>query len=255
MPRTFGELSTHESRLRGAAEYPRCNLKDADARRHFNFGFIPRFYMLQASRLFLEGWIDPDRTHRSVYDVTECAVHVNAYYLNLRGALDNLAWTLQYEWGLLPGVVENQRRGRFRCSLFNDEFVSAVRCRSAHLGDALADFKDWANELAEFRDPAAHRVPLYAARTVLTSQQQMDEFHRIGADASLSEEARGARTVGEILGEASDAGDFVPVMFLSEPDKLQYFSIEQQIGRDHAAYLLISGEVVEALTNEGRKGG
>ena len=91
-------------------------------------------YMLQSSRLFLCDRCSPQRKEPlSVYEATECAIHLNAYYLNLRGTLDNLAWVLQYEWGLLANVAEDTR-GRLGCNLFGRQFLKALKARHAALG-------------------------------------------------------------------------------------------------------------------------
>src|SRR6266516_5287455 len=89
-------LLHRESLLRGETIKKSNVFTNQDARRHFHEGFVRRHYMLQSSRLFLEEHCSLDRqTPLSPYEATDCAIHVNAYYANLRGALDNLAWVLQ----------------------------------------------------------------------------------------------------------------------------------------------------------------
>jgi hypothetical protein len=95
-------LLRRESALRSSTFAKRDAFTSANARRHFNEGFVRRHYMLQSSRLFLCLHCSQSRKEPlSPYEATDCAIHLNAYYLNLRGALDNLAWVLQYEWQLL----------------------------------------------------------------------------------------------------------------------------------------------------------
>jgi hypothetical protein len=91
-------LLSRESALRRMTFAKRDAFTSHDAWRHFNEGVVRRHYMLQSSRLFLCDRCSPQRKEPlSVYEATECAIHLNAYYLNLRGTLDNLAWVLQYE--------------------------------------------------------------------------------------------------------------------------------------------------------------
>jgi hypothetical protein len=92
-------LLSRESALRRMTFAKRDAFTSHDAWRHFNEGVVRRHYMLQSSRLFLCDRCSPQRKEPlSVYEATECAIHLNAYYLNLRGTLDNLAWVLQYEF-------------------------------------------------------------------------------------------------------------------------------------------------------------
>lgn len=192
-------LLQQEHDLRARMFDKRDAFKSPDARRHFNEGFVRRHYMLQSSRLFLAERAHSDRTQPlSPYEATDCAIHVNAYYLNLRGALDNIAWTLRYEWQVLPGVSEDVPKGRQACNVFSSEFRRALQPRNCALASILDQHADWGAELAELRDPAAHRIPIYVPPMVMTSQHQVDEFRRIGAQGALPARERGGRFSTEI---------------------------------------------------------
>ncbi len=236
-----------ESELRSRTLSKQDVFKSKDARRHFNEGFVCRHYMLQSSRLFLGECTRQDRKEPlSPYEATDCAIHVNAYYLNLRGALDNLAWTLQYEWQLLPKVSEDVP-SRKQCGLFARAFRMALKSRSSSLASLLEQQTDWARELADLRDPAAHRVPIYVPPAIMTSQDQVDEFRRIGAQASMPASERGDRSISEIYQEAQAVGEFAPVMIISNREGLQIRYIDDQIGSDHVKYLIVAGAVVDLL--------
>jgi hypothetical protein len=76
-------------------------LKHVDASRHFQYGLVRRHRMLETStrmiqRIVYLGRMDPLTTE----EVDDLNVHLNALYLNIRGALDNLGWVLQYEFNL-----------------------------------------------------------------------------------------------------------------------------------------------------------
>jgi hypothetical protein len=139
-----------ESDLRSSTFEKRDAFTCANARRHFNEGFVRRHYMLQSSRLFLSQHCSQGRKEPlSVYEATDCAIHVNAYYLNLRGALDNLAWVLQYEWQLLDGVTEDGGRERQACYLFDRRFLAPLKSQHSELESVLAQHSNWAGELAK----------------------------------------------------------------------------------------------------------
>jgi hypothetical protein len=105
----------------------------------------------------------------------------------------------------------------------------------------------WASELAELRDPAAHRVPIYVPPSVITSQEQVDKFRRIEAQADAAPSERGARPISEIYREAQAVADFAPVMIISTPKGLEMRLIGEQVRYDHDKYLTIARAVVDAL--------
>jgi hypothetical protein len=241
-------LLWRESELRSSTLDKRDAFTSPNARRHFNEGFVRRHYMLQSSRLFLSQHCRQGRKEPlSPYEATDCAIHLNAYYLNLRGTLDNLAWVLQYEWQLLAGVMEEGGRGRQACSLFGPRFLAALKSQQPKLASVLEQHGHWASELAELRDPAAHRVPIYVPPSVITSQEQVDKFRRIEAQADAAPSERGDRPISEIYREAQAVADFAPVMIISTPQGLEMRLISEQVRYDHDKYLTIARAIVDAL--------
>jgi hypothetical protein len=106
---------------------------------------------------------------------------------------------------------------------------------------------NWARELAELRDPAAHRVPIYVPPSVITSQEQVEKFRHIEAQADVAPSERGDRPISEIYREAQAVADFMPVMIISTPQGLGIRSISEQVRSDHDKYLTIARAVVDAL--------
>jgi hypothetical protein len=241
-------LLRRESVLRSSTFAKRNTFANANAGRHFNEGFVRRFYMLQSSRLFLCQHCSHSRKEPlSPYEATDCAIHLNAYYLNLRGALDNLAWVLQYEWQLFADVTEDDKRGRQACMLSGRRFLDALQAKYPELASVLKQHENWSKELAELRDPAAHRVPIYVPPSVITSQEQAEKFRHIAAQADLPLSERGDRLISEIYREAQAVADFKPVMIISTPQGWATRPISGQVRSDHDKYLIIATAVVDAL--------
>jgi len=115
------------------------------------------------------------------------------------------------------------------------------------LAFVLEQHGDWARELANLRDPAAHRIPIYVLPSVMTTQAQIDEFKRIEAQADAAPSERGDRSISEIYREAQAVADFSPVMIVSTSQGLKMGSISEQVRYDHDKYLMIAGAVVDAL--------
>jgi hypothetical protein len=242
------EILELESDLLEKAYFKGRDMRDRQAIRHLKEGLIRRLYMMRSSRIFMRENTQPDRkiplgAHLS----TELAVHVNGYYLNLCGSLDNMAWMLAYEWSMFPNLDENSLDSRRYCNLFGNRFRQDVRRRHGGLAQLLADHVDWNRELRDFRDPAAHRIPLYVSPGVITSEEVRDKFYEIGREAEKSEEERGGRSVSEIFEEQRALATYIPIIITSSPTGLTPHSIPSQIGADHTSFLKITQAVVSAL--------
>jgi hypothetical protein len=161
--------------------------------------------------------------------------------------LDNLAWVLQYEWQILAGVTEDGGRDRQACNLFGPRFLASLKSQHPRLASVLEQHGSWARELAELRDPAAHRVPIYVPPSVIASQEQIDKFRRMEGQAEAAPSERGDRPISEIYREAQAVADFAPVMIFSTPQGLEMRLIGEQVRYDHDKYLTIARAVVDAL--------
>ncbi len=223
-------------------------LQDANARRHCKEGFWRRHGMIETSRFRLQSIIVEERERPlDPYAATEAAIHLNAYYLNLRGAFDNLAWCLQYEWKLLGDVNELSPKRRGDCNLWGKRFSAVVRLKNSPLATSLHSHATWATELARFRDPAAHRIPLYVIPAVITTEAQLAEFQRLDSLAGESEEVRGGRSRSSLNNEARSAASYQPLMTTSDPDHLGVHRIPEQFADDHEHYLAIAEAVLTAI--------
>ena len=99
----------------------------------------------------------------------QLTLFLNAYYLNLTGSLDNLAWALTYHHQLLANIDESKREHRIFVQLVGKNFLSTLLQKQlTQLHAELELFRDWYWEIREFRDAAAHRIPLAVPLAVLS---------------------------------------------------------------------------------------
>jgi hypothetical protein len=206
----------HEQNLLLLSTTLSSSLNSRHAKRHLEEGFNRRFMMMQTSRLFLQKHTDPaDPSIRSTFIMPELNIHLNAYYLNLRGALDNLAWILQYEWQLMPGVTEKNKPQKI--GLTAPGFLLHLHRISIKLEAALTDYSSWVKEVKLLRDPAAHRVPIYATPGHVDHNNQVQNY--------------------------------LPIMFLANDDGDEFRLIPDQMFTEHTNFLEISNLVLGALNN------
>lgn len=222
-------------------------LKNAGALLHLKGGLGCRHYILRHCREYLERtcFAATDKPLSAVA-ATEAAVHLNGYYLNLRGALDNLAWMLQLELEVVPGVTEASGK-RTSIDLFGKAFLDSLGKKSCCHVRPIVALKQWGLDLAKLRDPAAHRVPLYVPPGIMTSQEQVDEFRRLDELSGTPEDELGGRSRIEVILEAQRVSSFAPVFCVTSLAGIQLYSIPRQVLADHRRYLHLTRKVLEAF--------
>ena len=244
-----------EQNLLGMSVFRADRLGNSNAKRHIKRGFDFRLLMIQSSRIFLrENTRRADQRPLDPYLASEISVHLNSYYLNVCGAFDNLAWSLTYECSLLSGANEEQGRSRRFCNLFGDAFIASL-VTSGHddLARLLQSQRDWGRELKEIRDPAAHRISLYAAPGVVRDTETLAEFRRIESQASLRREDLVGRSRSSYLNEPRLLARYYPLMVLQLPSGAEQIGgIPGQVGRDHGIFLEVTTAVLaELLPDQG----
>jgi hypothetical protein len=78
---------------------------------------------------------------------------MNVIYFNIRGTLDNFAWALLHEYAPDKLKINRAKVGLFNSCITQDG-------RFDRLSPALNAHRDWNCDLADRRDPSAHRIPL-----------------------------------------------------------------------------------------------
>jgi hypothetical protein len=99
---------------------------------------------------------------------------VNSFYVNLLGALDNLAWASTFELGLLKNPSEDDADTRHFCSLASGDFRRRISGVRPSIGVLVADMQGWLREVKRFRDPATHRLPLSIMPGVMTDVEETE---------------------------------------------------------------------------------
>jgi hypothetical protein len=226
-----------------------ADLASPAARHHLSGGFNRRLLMLATGRRAIEAITHSPRdapigAHRAM----ELGIQLNAYYLNLCGALDNLAWAMQYEWDVLPGVKETGP-GRQKCGLFTPAFTRALTIARPQLASALESHRDWYDDLRDLRDPAAHRVPLYAIPGYMTEADAV-ECRQLQATAVAKGHAGDHHGMMQLMHRSTMLGGYAPYMAIWTPEGEQLVDAWQSVVRDHHQFQivaqLVSGTLISA---------
>lgn len=108
-----------------------------------------KFELLQAERL------EDDKLRFNHYFIL--SYHLNSFYLNLWGFLDNLAWVFNYLYDL--GFTKKEP---MKVTFSHKKYVPALATKAPNVSAILSDktFKQWLENLTLKRHPAAHKEPL-----------------------------------------------------------------------------------------------
>ncbi len=130
--------------------------------------------------------------HLSKEALTDIDINLHAFFINVAGIFDNLAWVFVYENDLL-GKSKEGKIPRDWVGLFNEE-------TQKHLKVELRDYlntdsmKSWYRSYSKsYRDTLAHRIPLYVPPSLL-SEADAKEYQIIEEQI----QALGFSTLGDI---------------------------------------------------------
>lgn len=225
-------------------------LRSPGAIRHISGGLIQRHLMMDTSRLFIRRKCLDQQGELNPYLASELDVHLNAFYLNLSGGLDNLAWAVAYEQTMLPRVDENDQDCRRFCLLTGSRFLTALREIDQQAASVLASQSDWVVEIKELRDPAAHRLPLRIVTGILTEDQRQ-EYERLQAEIEAAVERRDLEGRRELRHRQSQLLNFMPLLASPPPTADGVRVIPNVVNADQEQFLAVARFVLDHVLARG----
>lgn len=140
-------------------------------------GFIRRVRTLQRCIENIFTIIQPENTERPTKaQLDDEQINLQAFYANVYGATDNLAWVWAFEHDLSKlGRGKIGLRGKHKeiRASFSDDFRKY-----------LASLDEWFDYIVDFRDAVAHRIPIYIPlRVPQGSVEKYNELQRRLNDA------------------------------------------------------------------------
>lgn len=82
----------------------------------------------------------------------EINIYINAFYIDIYGILDNLAWSIKEQFEISD--IKPLNISLFKKDLFKDESLNNLKLE-------LDDYKEWYEDFKKRRNPVAHRISLY----------------------------------------------------------------------------------------------
>ena len=172
----------------------------------------------------------------------ELGMHLNSFYIHLRGLLDNLAWMLAYELQLFGPLSEDNTADRKRIGLFQDDFRKTLK--HGPTTELVARHVKWHSMTKQLRDPIAHRVPLYAVPCVLT-EDEGKLFHQLNEQELQALLAGDLPRYQQLHGKKLQLGEYHPVFCLEEEGEPIMGPIKEQIEQDSRVLIEILWHFIE----------
>ncbi|WP_420454907.1 hypothetical protein [Rubrivirga sp.] len=271
------QLRQSEHALLRLAGEARSKVQSHHALRHIKDGFMHRLLISQEARLEMDAALESQGESRLEGNQTvRLSLFLGAFYLNLIGALDNLAWTLQYEFELFDGVQEEEPGRRNSIGLFKPGFLEKLGALNPDLASGLRRHKPWFLEVTSIRDPAAHRIPpgfmtgqiapddipeferlMAEAKQSFADAEQMDRTSEEGDefdfDAMMAEHKRFMNLIMrgyELRHEAESLSTFSPLIVKFSPDGHEIAWAPSLLARDQNRFIGASTLVLSALVHQ-----
>jgi hypothetical protein len=146
----------------------------------------------------------------SNFERVTTSIHLNSFYMHLRGSLDNLAWALTYQFALLERRPDGEPKRRQDVDLFGKQFLNELNQQSPALFAVLKPRESWRLEIADLRDPVAHRIPIYAVPTTL-NQKEYDQYRRTDIAAKEAFAKMDIDLANDLYDQLDEIGTYKPL--------------------------------------------
>ena len=160
-----------ENDLLANAHQLRVVAKAAGTQRHL-MALLRRHLMIRECRRWIERRMRKTTTPLTTRASVKFAIHVNTFYVQTAGALDNLAWALIYEFALLPSPSEEDREAQQTASLRSRTFRRLLGTDHPLMSQRIELSIEWHSEMSKLlRDHAVHRMPLSVVSGIMTTDE------------------------------------------------------------------------------------
>ena len=136
-----------------AESYAVFQYKTERGREYATHGYLRRFSTLNRCIERVFELLPPEQEASPGYeDLIDATICIQAFVMNVFGALDNLAWIWVSE---KPLAVDKMKTGLGpKCKAVRASF-------SPEMQDYLSKLEPWFTHIVDFRDALAHRIPLF----------------------------------------------------------------------------------------------
>lgn len=172
--------------------------------------------------------LPPEREDIPEHDeVVDATIAIQSFVFNTFGCLDNLAWIWVYEKdvkGKDGNALDSKRVGLGNKDVrrsFSNEFRAYLESRQT-----------WFENLKDFRDSLAHRIPLYIPPFIVTPET-VDEYNKLEQASGEAMRRADINEYDRLQAEQKRLGKFRPWMTHSQFEKAPSVVFHSQLVADY----------------------
>lgn len=185
----------------------------------------------------------PSRTEKlSKKERSDIDINLHAFFININGLLDNIAWVFVYKNKEITGKMLK----RHDVGIYKKKTLAILPNDLKELIGS-AEIKSWHNKYSKnYRDALAHRIPLYISRSVLTETEANElrqlEREELAVDFSQPE---GRERAQQILIEKERLGSICNWFSHSMDDEGKPVLMHPQLLNDYEVISSILNTVID----------
>jgi len=224
-----------------------AKLTDQRAINYLGFGFNVRALQIKESWFQLNELLEKDGgNNRNPYETVQTNIYLNSYYLNLLGAIDNLAWVLQHEFNLIEGAAEANGK-RNKIVIFGKDFIAKLHALDSDLVRKIESYKKWFENVKKFRDPAAHRIPLYCPPGIITDKH-IENYKQAAEKYAAQDYSIDSAAFMEAMREMAMVGEFKPIFVgFSEGGAHVVFPLKKTLIEDYDPFWSLASTALDGI--------
>lgn len=204
-------------------------------------GFARRLATLKHSIERIFGILPPQRTDPTPEELMDVTNHLQAFMINVYGAIDNLARI----WYLEACIKQPNGKAIPRNQI---GFKATHKCVRKSLSKPfqvyLQESNEWFDYLEGYRDSLAHRIPLYIPPSIYS---EADAVKNKELELKIKEARGDSPRRSELLSQQQRLGTFVPVMMHSYSEPAQPIYVHTQLIYDFSTVVKIGEHLLEEL--------
>ncbi|USI75483.1 integrase arm-type DNA-binding domain-containing protein [Sphingopyxis sp. USTB-05] len=206
-------------------------------------GLCRRLNMIKHSADRIFDGLAPETVRPERDDLLDAAAFLQAFMLNVCGAIDNLAhiWCAELPVTAPSGEPINRNEIGLR-----SRHKRVRRTLPIPMRDYLDQCSDWFAYIENYRDALAHRIPLYIPPQSLAPDDQV-EFNRISSAWTDAVIARDWNLADKLMDALDRVGTFTPYFMHSFGEQARPMLLHGQLVCDLATIVEIGENMIVAL--------
>ena len=176
-------------------------------------------------------------------NVVPATMLIQSFFLNVAGCLDNLAWIWVFETDLR---AKDGKGIDPRSVGLGESYWYVRKSFTRPFRKYLSSRRKWFRHIAEFRDSAAHRIPLYIPPYII-SESNTPKYNQLSQECVETLKSGDHKKYDELRAEQKRLGKFLPWVTHSHTEKSPVAVVHYQLLQDYVTVDEFGRRMLEEL--------